>query len=220
MASRSIPFLSCSSLLLVLASAALDAGGWAVITVKDLPDYVVVGRPVTLTYAVRQHGRELLNGLNGRLEMRRGAYFVPTAATAASEPGHYSATFTLPYAGNWSIDIVSGWASGISGSKLTIQAIEPEAQVPVVTEVERGHRLFTAKGCVTCHLHGAVEGPHISIGAPELTSKRHQPEYLKRFLANPPQPQAGQQPGGMPDLELRHTEIASLVAFINAGGKP
>ena len=45
MALRSIPFLGCWGVLLVLASAALDAGGWAVITVKDLPDHVVVGKP-------------------------------------------------------------------------------------------------------------------------------------------------------------------------------
>ncbi len=219
MALRSIPFLGCWGVLLVLASAALDAGGWAVITVKDLPDHVVVGRPVTLTYAVRQHGRELLGGLDGRLEIRAGAHLVRTAATAAPENGHYSSTFTLPYAGNWTIDIVSGWASGTSGSRLAIQAIEPEARVPVVTETERGQRLFTAKGCVTCHIHGAVEGLNISSGAPELTSKRYPPEYLKRFLAHPPQPQRGQPGSAMPDLKLRDTEIASLVAFLNAGGK-
>ena len=104
--------------------------------------------------------------------------FVRTAATATPDNGHYSSTFTLPYAGNWTIDIVSGWASGASGSRLAIQAIEPEARVPVVTETERGQRLFTAKGCVTCHIHGAVEGLHISSGAPELTSKRYPPQYL------------------------------------------
>ena len=32
-----------------LAAVALEAGGWVVITVTDLPDHVVVGKPVTLT---------------------------------------------------------------------------------------------------------------------------------------------------------------------------
>ena len=45
-------------------------GGWAVVTVKDLPEYVVAGRQYTLEFQVRQHGRTLLNGLHPRLEMR------------------------------------------------------------------------------------------------------------------------------------------------------
>jgi cytochrome c551/c552 len=216
MVSRFIPFLSCSGLLLVLASAVLDAGGWAVITVKDLPDHVVVGTPVTLTYAVRQHGRDLLGGLDGRLEMRADGRLLRTAAAATPETGYYSATFTVPTPGNWTVDIFSGFA-GASGaiSSIKIRAIEPDALVPALTATERGQRLFTAKGCVTCHVHSAAHGQSISSGAPELTSKRYQPEYLKQLLANPPAPR---QTGGlaMPDLKLRDAEIASLVAFLNA----
>ena len=217
MTPRSIRLL-CSSVLVVLAEVALDAGGWAVITLKDLPDYVVVGKPVTLTYAVRQHGRELRGGLNGRLEMRNGAHFVRAAATAAKDVGHYSATFMLPRAGDWTIDIDSGFGGQFSASRIMLQAIEPEATVPVVSETERGRRLFMGKGCVTCHVHSAAEGHSISSGAPELTAKQYQPEYLKRLLVNPPKPQPRQPYAWwpMPDLKLRDAEIASLVAFINA----
>ena len=87
MASRSIRLL-CSAGLLVLSATALNAGGWVVITVKDLPDYVVVGKPVTVTYAVRQHGKHLLNGLDGRLEMRSGAHAISAAATATRNPAN------------------------------------------------------------------------------------------------------------------------------------
>ena len=214
MTPRSIRLL-CSSVLVVLAAIALEAGGWAVITVKDLPDYVVVGKPVTLTYAVRQHGQQLLGGLDGRLEMRSDARLVRTAATATSETGYYSATFTLPYAGDWTINIVSGFAGGLSSSRIRMQAIESPGRVPLVSEAERGQRLFTGKGCVTCHVHASVASGFVPIG-PELTARRYQPEYLKRFLANPTQTPSAKFGSQMPNLDLRDTEITSLVAFINA----
>src|SRR5688572_25393708 len=124
MTSRSVRFL-CSGVLVVLASAGPGAGGWAVITVKDLPDYAVVGRPLTLTYAVRQHGQHLLGGLDGRLELRAGGRLIQADASASPETGHYSATFTLPEPGKWTVDIKTGWADGTSGARLTLQAIEP-----------------------------------------------------------------------------------------------
>lgn len=211
------PGSSCSGVLVVLAAVGLEAGGWAVITVKDLPDFVVVGRPVTLTYAVRQHGRTLLAGLDGRLEMRLGAHAVHAAALATSESGQYSATFTLPYAGDWTIDIVSGFA-GMGTSRLIIHAIASVAPGPTVSEEERGRRLFNEKGCITCHTHGAVGSGGVPVG-PELTDRRYPPAYLQRFLAHPTQTPTAKFGSEMPDLDLRDTEIASLVAFINAGGK-
>ncbi len=215
MTPRSIRLL-CSGVLVVLSAVALGAGGWAVITVKDLPDFVVVGRPVTLVYAVRQHGRQLLSGLDGRLEIRSGPHRVLSAATATSEPGHYSANFTLPYAGNWTIDIHSGLGGAtISSRIITIQAIGPAAQIPLVSETERGRRLFAGKGCVTCHVHKDVESGLVPVG-PDLTARRYEPAYLQRFLAHPMQTPTAKFGSEMPDLRLRDTEIASLVAFINA----
>jgi hypothetical protein len=215
MASRSIRFL-CAGILLICA-AALDAGGWVVITVTELPDYIVVGKPVTLTYAVRQHGKNLLSGLDGRLEMRSGVHAVWAAAAETSEPGHYRAMFTPPFAGNWTIDILSGFTGGLNSSRITVRAVASPDQAPVVSETERGRRLFAGKGCITCHVHRGVEASRVSTGAPDLTAKRYQPEYLKRVLVNPPQPQPRQPYAGwaMPDLKLRDTEIASLVAFLN-----
>ena len=42
--------------LLSLPALAWLAGGWAVVTVEQLPDYVEAGKPLTLTFMVRQHG--------------------------------------------------------------------------------------------------------------------------------------------------------------------
>ena len=65
-----------------LATAALNAGGWAVITVVRTPDTVVAGEPVTVTYAARQHGQALLNGLQGRIEARLDETVIRATATA------------------------------------------------------------------------------------------------------------------------------------------
>jgi hypothetical protein len=214
---RAATRVGCAGLVLLVASAVVEAGNWVVITVKNLPDHIVVGTPVTLTYAVRQHGMHLLGGLHGQLEMRAGADVVRAATTAAPEVGYYSATFTLPRPGAWTIDVVSGFGGGIDRSRIMIQAIEAAGQAPALSEAERGQRLFTGKGCITCHVHGAANGHSASI-AQELTSKRYQPEYLKRLLGNPPPPRPGQpdEVWGMPNLGLRDSEIASLVAFLNA----
>jgi uncharacterized OB-fold protein len=52
-----------SATVVALAAVALDAGGRVVITMTDVPNYVVAGKPVTLTYPVRQHGMRLVGGL-------------------------------------------------------------------------------------------------------------------------------------------------------------
>lgn len=215
MASRSLWF---RVIPVVLAGGVLNAGGWAVVALLDLPDQVVAGSPVTLTYAVRQHGRSLLGGLTGEVEARAEATIVRADATAASDVGHYSATITLPYPAVWTIDINSGFLANAGTSRITLQAIAPGVPAPFLSDFERGQRLFAAKGCVTCHLHSAVKagGLVVRVG-PALTGKRYQPEYLKQFLANPSQTRSIESgTWRMPDLKLRDHEIAALVSFINA----
>jgi len=88
-----------------------------------------------------------------------------------------------------------------------------------LADAERGRRLFVAKGCVTCHLHRAVNETSIAAG-PELTGRRFAPEYLARFLADPAAvipPASGAF--GMPNLHLKPTEIAARTAFLNTAGQ-
>lgn len=212
---RPISWLFCIGAL-VLAGVAVDAGGWAVITVKDLPDYVFAGKPATLTYSVRQHGKLLLGGLDGRVEGRDGAHTVYSAATE-TEPGYYLATFTLPHAGDWTIEIHGGWTGGTNSSRLMLRAIATDASAPVVSDSERGRRLFAGKGCITCHAHDSVGRALENVG-PALTARRYQPSYLQSFLAYPRQTESAKFGSEMPNLQLRNTEIASLVAFINGDG--
>src|SRR5262245_45953068 len=202
-------------ILAVLGTLTTNAGGWAVITMEDLPNEIVMGRPVTLTYSVRQHGHTLMTGLRGSLEAQSAGQTVRADATPGQDDGQYSATLTLPRSGSWNITV----RSGIGNNALTlmpIPVVNAGRNAPDLALAERGVRLFVAKGCVTCHVHPDVAGSGIVKVGPDLTGRRFTADYLQRFLTDP-NIATTRGPGGfeMPDLKLDAQEIAALTAFIN-----
>jgi hypothetical protein len=175
----------------------------------------VARRPVSLTFTVRQHGVHPLTGLEPRVEATSGRLTAAAAAPAGAEAGQYTATLVLADTGDWAITIHSGFGNS-STTLLPLRAIAPDAPAPPpLAEAERGRRLFVAKGCITCHLHRDLSTTSLGIG-PELTTRRFPPEYLTRFLANPPAVYAAAAGAPqMPNLHLKAPEIAALIAFIN-----
>jgi cytochrome c553 len=201
----------------LLAAIPSDFGGWAVITLDTLPSEITVAQPITLTYTVRQHGRTLKDGLEGRVEAESHGERVQAAALPTGAPGRYDATLVLPRAGNWTITV---W-TGFFRSRITllpIPVLNPGRTAPALADAERGRRLFVAKGCLTCHAHDDVSGSgEVNIG-PRLSGRRYDPDYLSRFLADPGLARAPASTGfDMPDLGLREPEITALVAFLNGG---
>jgi cytochrome c2 len=77
------------------------AGGWAVITLDELPSGAVAGEPLTIGFTVRQHGRTLMTGLYPKVTAILGEEKLVFPAEAEGGPGHYTATLTLPKAGDW-----------------------------------------------------------------------------------------------------------------------
>lgn len=211
--SRSLRVLAPA--LLAVPVMAAFFGGWATITLDDLPDRGTVRQPLGLTFMVRQHGRTPLRGLNASVTARGGGRELRAVATPLAEAGRYTATLVLPEPGTWTITIYSGfWNSNLTLPPLAVVEVAT-ATARSLSEAERGQRLFVAKGCVTCHLHQAVEGSgQVAVG-PELTDRGLAAEYLQRFLADPsikpPQPGTAL---GMPNLELKPAEIAALTAFL------
>jgi cytochrome c2 len=190
-------------------------GGWAAITVEDLPDYGVVRQPLNLTFTVRQHGVTKLNNLEPRVEARTSGVTAAAVAEPGKEAGQYIARLVLPQAGEWTITIHSGFMTS-RVKLLPMSVIEPAGQAPAaLPAAERGRRLFVAKGCVTCHLHRDVSGSGVVAVGPDLTSRRLAPEYLQRFLADPSMIGSANQ---MPNLNLKQAEIAALIAFLNPTG--
>jgi cytochrome c oxidase subunit 2 len=85
------------------------AGGWAVVTLDQLPARVIAGQPLTIGFTVRQHGRTLRNDLAPivRLDRTDAQGSLAVTATREGDAGHYAATLTLPNAGmwNWRVDV-------------------------------------------------------------------------------------------------------------------
>lgn len=209
MTSRASRFTLPALLVLPLIGA---YGGWAAITVEDLPDYGVARQAMSLTFTVRQHGLEKLKNLEPRVEARASGATTAAVALPGKEAGQYTARLVLPQAGEWTITVHSGFGN----SRVTLvplQVIEPTAQPPAALLAgERGRRLFVAKGCVTCHLHRDVKGSGTVTIGPELTTRRLASAYLQRFLADPSMVGQGNR---MPNLNLKQAEIAALIAFLH-----
>ncbi len=199
----------------LLGTLTTNAGGWAVITLEDLPNELAVGRAVTLTYTVRQHGRTLMSGLSGSLEAQSAGQTIRETASAGTQVGHYNVSFTPPRAGVWTITLRSGFGKNAI-TLMPIPAVNAGRTAQPLAAAERGLRLFVAKGCMTCHVHPDVAGSgEVKVG-PDLAGRRFTTDYLQRFLADP-NIATTRGPGGfeMPNLNLDQQEIASLVAFIN-----
>jgi mono/diheme cytochrome c family protein len=186
-------------------------GGWAVVTVKDLPEYFVAGQQYTIEFQVRQHGRTLLSGLRPELVIAPPAareIVIPAVTRSAS--GTYAVTFTAPAAGDVRLTIRSGF--GNSDLRLYPQTVVAAGGArPALTARDRGQMLFVAKGCNTCHANSDLtdrpENQVITVG-PELGGRHLARELVIAKLKN-----ASSQI--MPDLGLSDAEVAAIAAFLS-----
>ena len=199
-------------LRLILLSAAvvvptsLLSGGWAVVTVENPPERLVVGTPYTIEYSVRQHGKELLNGLRGSIEARAGAQVVRSDAKGLSG-GKYTASLTVPSAGSWTITVNSGLGPSKT-TMLPIAAAAAGAPAVATSELERGQHLFAAKGCAMCH----VEAKVIPV---DIRANKYDEKFVKQLLADPAaMPKRYKAGVEMPNLNLKPAEISALAAYL------
>lgn len=224
--------LMCLLLVTSIASTAAfkSLGGWAVVSVSKIPDAWIAGKPLQLTWQVRAHGESRVDGLRPTLEARSGNRRVTGRAWEFNEGGQrgYRGSITFPQRGNWQVTIHSGFGrsravllpwpvvDSVTPVRGTVEEHLARMRVAPLSEQERGRRMFAAKGCVTCHVHGSVgvAGELRDFG-PELTDRRLSADYLRRFLADPSikPPTNGRR---MPDPGLREKDVDPLVAFLTA----
>ena len=195
-----------------LIAGLVGMGGWAVVSVKALPEYLVAGQQYTLEFQVRQHGRNLLNDLRPRLEMRSAERELGTIAARRSAEGTYSVTFTPPPVDRLFLTIQSGF--GDSQLRLYPMAVvSPGTARPAMSLADRGQALFVAKGCNTCHANSDLTNPPenrtLTVG-PALGG-RHLPSQLVIQKVKQPASQI------MPDLGLTDAEAAAIAAFVSGG---
>jgi cytochrome c2 len=97
----------------------------------------------------------------------------------------------------------------------TVAAVAAPTPTAAISDVEYGRALFSAKGCATCHHHGAVPGSGQLGGSdvPVLTNYVANAEFLRTWLKDP---RAIRPNTWMPNLELKKDEIEALIAFLSA----
>ena len=92
--------------MILLFSFALpaQAGGWAVISLTNLPDQAVVGQPLKIEFAVRQHGVHLTSDFGTptvyATHQETGEKFTATGEKT-SRTGYFTAELTFPSSGLW-----------------------------------------------------------------------------------------------------------------------
>jgi hypothetical protein len=215
-------YLAVASASLVAVTA--YAGGWVTVTVKDMPEYFTVGKPAELRFLVRQHGISPLDGLTVavRATAPGGIEAKAIAKSVAGAKGEYAVLLTVPSAGDWTIRIDTGWPA--TSPLLPVMAIRDGSSAPAaLSQVARGERLFVSKACLTCHVNKEVSATNLLSDGPELTGRTFQPDYLRKFLADPAGTLGNASPprvGEMPNQQLTADEIGALVAFINRERTP
>jgi cytochrome c551/c552 len=221
---------ACAAATIAFIAGFKSMGGWAVVSVSKIPDAWIAGKPLQLTWQVRQHGVEPLHGLKPRLEARSGSRVVEGQTWQFDEQGQkgYRGRITFPNTGTWQVTIHSGFGSSkavlvpwrVVDSGTTVRGTVEEhlakRGIQPFSEAERGRRMFAAQGCVTCHVHSdvGISGLVKDFG-PDLTDRKFPSAYLAKFLANPAiKPSTDGK--RMPNPGLREKDITPLIAFINA----
>jgi len=204
----------------LMAAAPATYGGWAVISVRDVPAQLEAGQATQLTFSVLQHGVEPLRGLKPTVTVtaegaRRGS---EVRAVAGRKAGEYVATITPAAAGMVRIRIDANWRDART-ELLPIRVVAGAAQAASHDAAAAGRQLFVAKGCVTCHAKTDDPEVHerfVGGGGPDLSGRTWPAAWLASKLADPARVRGGTQGDlWMPDLDLTATEIAALVAYLN-----
>jgi hypothetical protein len=86
------------------------AGGWTVTTLDELPTEVVAGKPLTVGFMIRQHGKTPFvdEQVMVHATHSQSGEKISVRAEAEGVPGHYVAVLKFPQAGTWEWGIASG----------------------------------------------------------------------------------------------------------------
>jgi mono/diheme cytochrome c family protein len=230
--SRVTLFTSAAVLLIAVVAY---AGGWAVVTINDFPEYAVAGKPFAGTFSVRQHGLTMLSDLKPIIHASSpGEPEIKVAAKPSAREGEYRFELTLPKPGDWQIAVDSLFINYLVGNRVDESPHQPNAgyvAIPLkvvapgnapaaMTAVQRGKWLFNAKGCNACHNKGAV--PVMGGIGPDLSRLKLTPEYTRSLLSDPAATLKLKKVeyGQMPNLHLTLQDINALTEYLLAGNTP
>ncbi|MBC7879340.1 MAG: cytochrome c [Anaerolineales bacterium] len=120
---RTILAIGLTLLLAMAITVPALAGGWAVITLDEVPGDVEANQPIEIGFMVRQHGVTPLGGESPviRAHLADSTESVIVEASEEGEVGHYVGTLILPKSGEWE------WS---------IQAFTGTQPMPALTVIE------------------------------------------------------------------------------------
>jgi mono/diheme cytochrome c family protein len=212
--------------VLALTAAAVPAvmGGWAVVTVRELPTSLTVGQPTTLSFTMRQHGEELMSGRAAVVKLRTGGLLgarQEIEAERTRERGVYRATSTPSEPGELRV-VVDADYHGYEAPLLPITVVARGATAPTQTAEVRGRALFVAKGCIGCHTKNddAVlnDFREMRVG-PDLGGRSFPAAWLVQKITDPaslrPAGRPNNQTSLMPQLEVTLAEAQAIASYIN-----
>lgn len=228
---RLILIIALAVTLLGFVPAVL-AGGWAIVSLDELPGEVYAGETVTIGFTVLQHGITPVQNLGSDYPVepllvathKATAQRITVEAAPTEKPGHFLVDVAFPMGGLWLWSITPHPFAEQPLAPLTVQPesggsllriirsflggtalkVTPSSPRMQAAPATTGQALFVAKGCASCHDRGLN-------GAPNLTVYKPDAAFLRRWLADP----AAVRPDTlMPDLPLSDAEIDALIAYL------
>jgi cytochrome c2 len=134
---RIIRSFAIAVVLLLATELVANAGGWAVITLDELPTEITAGQALSIGFTVRQHGQTLRSDLKPIVRFDRSdrAESFQVTAQRQGDEGHYAAEIKFPSAGQWDwrVDIEQFGMLTQPMPALSVQAAQSES-APVKVE--------------------------------------------------------------------------------------
>jgi mono/diheme cytochrome c family protein len=215
-----VALLAGCTVALTAASVPILRGGWAILTVHDLPESLEAGRPTTIQFSLRQHGEEMMAGRVPVVQLRSGNVITGKREEIRAErtrtPGVYRASFTPSGEGELRVSVDTDY-HGFVARLLPMQVGARNA----ASAQERGRALYVAKGCVGCHTKNddaaLSDFQEMRVG-PDLTGRSYPAQWLVQKITDP----ASLRPAGpramnlMPQLEVSAAEAQAIASYLNA----
>ena len=210
--------------VLLIAATPEPFGGWDTVTLLEVPEYLEVGTPTTLSFKIRQHGQKVVwdreptlilgdAGLLSRVFKQNRV-----RAQKGEAWGVYEATITPETPGELAITIDTD-LFGVRADLRPFRVVAQGSGNVVLSDAERGRQLFMAKGCASCHAK-LDDDPYARFRyadfGPPLVGRAFPVDYLTMKIKNPAELRSASARGlVMPKLELDVSEIEALVRFFN-----
>lgn len=157
---------AAASLLALILSSVVLAGGWATIVPDEGSAEPVAGEPFRLGFVVLQHGETPAGWVHAQLVATNAVTGerLTAAAQASGADGHFTATLTYPEAGFWTWSVVL--AELETETVPAVQTVRfPDGRAPTIDDATLLAAIAQARRDVTAELRDQVFAADDAMGA-------------------------------------------------------